>query len=35
MELHIRGVSKTYANGVQALKDANIRLPESDLFSIV
>jgi ABC-2 type transport system ATP-binding protein len=27
MELHIRGVSKTYANGVQALKDVTLTIP--------
>ena len=27
MELHIRDVSKTYANGVQALKDINLTIP--------
>jgi ABC-type multidrug transport system ATPase subunit len=27
MELHIRGVSKTYANGVQALKDVTLMIP--------
>jgi ABC-2 type transport system ATP-binding protein len=27
MELHIRGVSKTYSNGVQALKDVSLTIP--------
>src|SRR5687768_4110747 len=27
MELRIRGVSKTYANGVQALKDVSLTVP--------
>src|SRR5438034_3360884 len=27
MELHIHGVSKTYANGVQALKDVTLTIP--------
>jgi len=27
MELHIRGVSKTYSNGVQALKDVTLMIP--------
>jgi len=27
MELHIRGVSKTYANGVQALRDVTLTIP--------
>jgi ABC-2 type transport system ATP-binding protein len=27
MELHIRGVSKTYSNGVQALKDVTLTIP--------
>src|ERR1044071_1890878 len=27
MQLHIRGVSKTYANGVQALKDVTLTIP--------
>ena len=27
VELHIRGVSKTYANGVQALKDVTLAIP--------
>ena len=27
MELHIRGVSKRYANGVQALKDVTLMIP--------
>jgi ABC-type multidrug transport system ATPase subunit len=27
MELQIRGVSTTYANGVQALKDVTLTLP--------
>jgi ABC-2 type transport system ATP-binding protein len=27
MELHIRGVTKTYANGVQALKDVTLTIP--------
>ncbi len=27
MELHIRGVSKTYPNGVQALKDVSLTIP--------
>ncbi len=27
MELHIRGVSKTYANGVQALKEVTLTIP--------
>ena len=27
MELQIRGVSKTYANGVQALKDITLTIP--------
>ncbi len=27
MELHIRGISKTYANGVQALKDVTLTIP--------
>jgi ABC-2 type transport system ATP-binding protein len=27
MELHIRGVSKTYSDGVQALKDATLTIP--------
>jgi len=27
VELHIRGVSKTYANGVQALKDVTLTIP--------
>lgn len=27
MELQIRGVSKTYANGVQALKDVTLTIP--------
>src|SRR3954470_2376082 len=27
MELHIRGVSKTYANGVQALKNVSLTIP--------
>ena len=27
MELHIRGVSKTYASGVQALKDVTLTIP--------
>ena len=27
MELHIRDVSKTYANGVQALKDVTLTIP--------
>jgi ABC-type sugar transport system ATPase subunit len=27
MELHIHGVSKTYANGVQALKDVTLTVP--------
>ncbi len=27
MELHIRDVSKTYSNGVQALKDVTLTIP--------
>ena len=27
MELHIRNVSKTYSNGVQALKDVTLTVP--------
>lgn len=27
MELHIRGVSKTYSNGVQALKEVTLTIP--------
>ncbi len=27
MELHIRNVSKTYSNGVQALKDVTLAIP--------
>lgn len=27
MELHIRNVSKTYSNGVQALKDVTLTIP--------
>ena len=27
MELHIRDVSKTYSNGVQALKDVTLTVP--------
>ena len=27
MALHIRGVSKTYSNGVQALKDVTLTIP--------
>ncbi len=27
MELRIRGVSKIYSNGVQALKDASLTIP--------
>ena len=27
MALHIRGVSKTYTNGVQALKDVTLTIP--------
>ena len=27
MELHIRGDSKTYSNGVQALKDVTLTIP--------
>jgi ABC-type phosphate/phosphonate transport system ATPase subunit len=27
MELQIRGVSKTYANGVRALKDVTLTIP--------
>ena len=27
MELQIRGISKTYANGVQALKDVTLTIP--------
>ncbi len=27
MELHIRAVSKTYPNGVQALKDVTLTIP--------
>jgi len=27
MELHIRGVSETYASGVQALKDVTLTIP--------
>jgi ABC-2 type transport system ATP-binding protein len=27
MELQIRGVSKTYANGVQVLKDVTLTIP--------
>lgn len=28
MELHIRGLSKTYSNGVHALKDVSLRVPQ-------
>ena len=27
MELHIRGVSKAYSNGVQALKNVTVTIP--------
>ena len=27
MELHIRDISKTYSNGVQALKDVTLTIP--------
>jgi hypothetical protein len=30
MELQIRGVSKTYANGVRALKDVTLTIPPDD-----
>jgi ABC-type phosphate/phosphonate transport system ATPase subunit len=30
MTLHIRDVSKTYPNGVQALKDVTLTIPEHD-----
>jgi hypothetical protein len=34
MELHIRAVSKTYSNGVQALKDAGYEFPRRLTISI-
>ena len=34
MELHIRGVSKTYPNGVQALKDVTLTIP-AGMYSLL
>ena len=34
MELHIRGVSKTYSNGVKALKDVTLTIP-AGMYSLL
>ena len=35
MELHIRDVSKSYSNGVQALKDVTLTVPHTPSYTIV